>query len=57
MTTIAIILDDEDESFYCWGVSVAGVNGERNVVSKVSKEMIELKLDLFEIISMIGRRS
>ena len=27
MTTIAIILDDEDESFY-WGVSVAAVNGE-----------------------------
>ena len=51
-----IIFYDEDESFY-WGVSVAGVNGERNVVSKVSKEMIELKLDLFEIISMIGRRS
>ena len=30
------IFDDGDENFY-WGVSVAGVNGERNVVSKVSK--------------------
>ena len=30
------IFDGEDENSY-WGVSGAAVNGERNVVSKVSK--------------------